>query len=46
MQHGLAIGVSLVTEPPPGVDREFDSVWRAVVRPFSPSGEESSPHVR
>jgi len=26
------IGVSLVTEPPPGVDEEFDSVWSAVGR--------------
>ena len=30
------IGVSLFTEPPPGVDEEFDSVWRAVGRPFRP----------
>jgi sodium/proline symporter len=30
----VTIGVSLVTEPPPGVDEEFDSVWRAVGRPF------------
>ena len=33
------IGVSLVTEPPPGVSEEFDSVWRAVGRPFRPGGE-------
>ena len=30
------IGVSLFTEPPPGVDEEFDSVWRTVGRPFRP----------
>ena len=33
------IGVSLFTEPPPGVDEEFDSVWKAVGRPFRPGGE-------
>ena len=32
------IGVSLVTEPPPGVDEEFDSVWGAVGRPFGGGG--------
>ncbi len=35
----VTIGVSLVTEPPTGVDEEFDSVWRAVGRPFRPGGE-------
>ncbi len=33
------IGVSLVTEPPLGVDEEFDSVWRVVGHPFRPGGE-------
>ena len=34
----VTIGVSLVTEPPPGVDEEFDSVWSVVGRPFSGEG--------
>ena len=34
------IGVSLVTEPPPGVDEEFDSVWKTVGRPFGGGGEQ------
>lgn len=40
----VTIGVSLVTEPPPGVDEEFDSVWSVVGRPFS--GEGSASRVR
>ena len=36
---GATIGGSLVTEPPPGVDEEFDSVWRTVGRPFGLGGE-------
>ena len=30
------IAVSLITEPPEGADREFDSVWERVGRPFRP----------
>ena len=35
----VTIGVSFFTKPPPGVDEEFDSVWRSVGRPFRPGGD-------